>query len=423
MENQAGINNRLEMAVLSCMILNDELARKGLLALSPDDFEDANCVKVYAAIKAVHISGNIVDTTLVMNALDSSLVPFLGEILGAYGLESQFDSYVATIKERTRKRKLIAGLITIVERAKSGEDTVFSEAQELLNNLTSPLDAGMKQIKEFVPDAMCNIGSDEKGLRTGFTELDETIRGLCNGNLVIVAGRPSMGKSTFAANVAMNVAKDGNVVAYFSLEMTSVEITQRMLFGLSRRTEKEILNSAANGNMQAAEDVFRASETINDMKFFVNENTNLTVSKIEMECRKIAALEGRLDLAVIDYLGLVQSENTNGNRTRIQEVTEISHALKRLAKSLNCPIILVSQLNRNSEGRADHTPMLSDLSESGAIEADADIVLFPYRPWVFDKDRSPYEAELIVAKNRNGAVKKIPLVWHGDLFMFGNLYS
>jgi replicative DNA helicase len=420
MEINAG-SVQLERAVLSCMILNDELARKGLLALSPDDFEDVDNVKVFAAIKAVHVSGNVVDAAMVCSALDRNMTPYIGELLVAYGNDRQFDQYISNIKERTRKKRFVAGFTEILESAKRGEDTCFSNAQELLNTLTSPLDAGMKQIKEFVPDAVNEIGSKEKGIRSGFKELDETIRGLCKGNLIIVAGRPSMGKSTFAANIATNVAKDGHVVAYFSLEMTNIEITQRMLFGVARRSEKEILESAISGDGYAAQDVFYASEKINDMKFFVNENTNLTVSKIEMECRKIAALEGRLDLAVIDYLGLVQSENTSGNRTRIQEVTEISHSLKRLAKSLNCPIILVSQLNRNSEGRADHTPMLSDLSESGAIEADADVVLFPYRPWVYDRDRSQYEAELIVAKNRNGAVKKIPLVWHGELFMFGDL--
>ncbi len=417
MESNAG-SVQLEKAVLSCMILNDEYARKGLLALSPEDFEDNVNVKVYAAIKAVHASGNTVDATMVCSALDASLTPYIGELMTAFALESRFDQYVASLKDRTRKRKFISGFADILDAAKNGDDSCFSNAQELLNKLTSPLDAGMKQIKEFVPEAINEIGNSEKGIRSGFIELDETIRGLGKGNLIIVAGRPSMGKSTFAANIATNVAKNGNVVAYFSLEMTSIEITQRMLFSVSRRSEKEILSSAINGDSEAAQDAMLASERISDMKFFLNENTNLTVSKIEMECRKIAALEGRLDLAVIDYLGLVQSENTSGNRTRIQEVTEISHSLKRLAKSLNCPIILVSQLNRNSEGRADHTPMLSDLSESGAIEADADVVLFPYRPWVYDRERPQYEAELIVAKNRNGAVKKIPLVWHGELFMF-----
>ena len=420
MESQTG-SDKLEMAVLSCMIMNDELARKGLLALAPEDFINADCARVYAAIKIVHVSGNAVDVTLVSSALDQSLIPFLGEVITAYGIESQFDSYVSTIKERTRKRKLVSGLTEIIARAQDGDDACFSQAQELLNKLTSPLDAGMKRIGDFVPDAMYNIGSNEKGLRSGFYELDDTIRGLRKGNLIIIAGRPSMGKSTFAANIAANVARDGNIVAYFSLEMTSIEIAQRMLFGLSRRSEQEIVNDLKRGGADAAQDVMRASESISGFKFFLNENTNLTVSKIEMECRKIAALEGKLDLAVIDYLGLVQSENISGNRTRIQEVTEISHALKRLAKSLDCPIILVSQLNRNSEGRADHTPMLSDLSESGAIEADADVVLFPYRPWVYDRERSQYEAELIIAKNRNGAVKKIPLVWHGDLFMFSNV--
>lgn len=417
MESNAG-SVQLEKAVLSCMILNDELARKGLLALSQEDFEDDYNVRVFSAIKAVHASGNAVDAAMVCSALDSSLTTYVVDLMTACGFESRFDQYVSSLKERTRKKKFVEGFEKLLEAAKDGDDSIYSNAQELLNRLTSPLDAGMRQIGSYVPDAINEIGSSEKGIRSGFDELDQTIRGLCKGNLIIVAGRPSMGKSTFAANIATNVAKDGKVVAYFSLEMTSIEITQRMIYSVSRKSEQEILRSAVGTDTRAAEDAIRASEQISDMKFFVNENTNLTVSKIEMESRKIAALEGQIDLIVIDYLGLVQSENNKGDRTRIQEVTEISHSLKRLAKSLNCPIILVSQLNRNSEGRADHTPMLSDLSESGAIEADADVVLFPYRPWVYDRERPQYEAELIVAKNRNGAVKKIPLVWHGELFMF-----
>lgn len=411
-----------ECAVIASMLNNDTLADQGLALLEKDDFCDPECLRVFVGMQMLRADDKKVNMLSVGMFFtdDKKVLQNLVDISTSFYLESDFEYYISELKKETKNRRLISGLTTVLERAKRREAGAISEAQDLIDKLSSVEDFGMKVARDYVPEAINKIGSREKGIKTGFYDLDAVTKGLVKGNLIIVAGRPSMGKSTFAANIAMNVAKE-HVVAYFSLEMTSVEIVQRMIYGMSNISERAILKDIDDGNGDLVQEAIRSSNDISEMRLYLNENSNMTVSRIKFECKKIALLEKGLDLIVIDYLGLIQTEAGSANKTRQQEVTEITHALKRLAKELNVPIILVSQLNRNSEGRSDHTPMLADLSESASVEADADIVLFPYRPWVFDRERDQTEAELIVAKNRNGTVKKIPLYWSGETFTFKNL--
>ena len=412
-------NSTAEKAVISCMLQDERACEKGLLVLARDNFIDTDCAKVFSAIKIAHDQGFEVGLQSVSSILDNDFLDKLIEIAQELPTAANFEVYLKNLQAELRNRRFIHEFTAIVERAKQGDESVIADAQEALNGFTKDADTGLKPIRDFVVEAITNLGSQEKGIPTGFYDLDATTRGLCKGDLIIVAGRPSMGKSSFAANVATNVARDGHVVCYFSLEMTSVSIVQRMIFGMIGHSEKEITRDMNSDNPVVTQKVFEVQPDIENMKFYLNESSSVTVNKIALECKKVQALENKVDLIVIDYLGLIQSETKVS--TRNQEVAEISHALKRLAKELDCPIILVSQLNRNSEGRSDHTPMMADLSESGAVEADADVVLFPYRPWVYDKERNQSEAELIVAKNRNGETKKIPLYWQGDQFIFKNV--
>lgn len=409
-------NPTAEKAVISCMLQDESACEKGLLVLTRDNFLDPDCARVFSAIKIAHDQGFEVGVQSVSSILDNDFIDKLVDILMTLPTAANFEVYLKNLQDDLRNRKFVNEFTAIVERAKQGDSNIIADAQQALNGFTKDADTGLKPIRDFVVEAITKLGSQEKGIPTGFYDLDSTIRGLCKGDLIIVAGRPSMGKSSFAANIATNVAKDGHVVCYFSLEMTSISIVQRMIFGMIGHSEKEITRDMNSDNPVVTQKVFDVQPSIENMRFYLNESSSVTVNKIMLECKKVAALEGKVDLVVIDYLGLIQSETRVA--TRNQEVAEISHALKRLAKDLDCPIILVSQLNRNSEGRADHTPMMADLSESGAVEADADVVLFPYRPWVYDKERSENEAELIVAKNRNGETRKIPLYWQGDQFVF-----
>lgn len=418
-EEAGEINATTERAVISCMIMDNACAERCLLILSKNDFVDPDCIRIFSAIKVVHQSGGYIDLQSVCAVLEPDFTMKVVSVASELPTSANVDYYIKELQQASRNRRFVSEFTAIVERAKSGDDGFLSKAQDVLNELSKGVESGMRLARDFVPEAINKLGSQDKGIPTGFYDLDDSIRGLCKGDLIIVAGRPSMGKSSFAANIATNVAKDGHVVAYFSLEMTSVSIVQRMIYGLTNHSENEIVSDMKSDNPVITGKVFEAGQEIEPMKLYLNESSSVSVSKIALECKKLMTLEGTLDLVVIDYLGLIQTDGFGGSgKTRPQEVAEISHALKRLAKDLDCPIILVSQLNRNSEARSDHTPMLSDLSESGAVEADADVILFPFRPWVYDREIEPSEAELIIAKNRNGAVKKIPLYWKGDLFMF-----
>ena len=412
-------NSTAEKAVISCMMLDESACENALLALTREHFLDEDCARAFSAIQIAHKQGFEVGLQSVSSIVDVDFIPKLVEIYCCLPTAANFEVYLKTLQEEYRNRQFVNDFSEIVERAKQGDESIIAEAQQALYKYTKEIDSGLKPIRNFIAEAINKLGNQDKGIPTGFYDLDKTIRGLCKGDMIIVAGRPSMGKSSFVANVATNVALNGYVVCYFSLEMTSVSIVQRMIFGMIGHSEQEILYDMKSDNPVVAPKVFDAQPKIEDMKFYLNESTSVTVNKIILECKKVAALEGKVDLIVIDYLGLIQSEIKSA--TRNQEVAEISHSIKRLAKDLDVPVILVSQLNRNSEGRADHTPMMSDLSESGALEADADVVLFPYRPWVYDKEYSPNDAELIVAKNRNGETKKIPLYWQGEQFIFKNV--
>lgn len=412
-------NSTAEKAVISCMMLDESACENALLALTREHFLDEDCARAFSAIQIAHKQGFEVGLQSVSSIVDADFIPKLVEIYCCLPTAANFEVYLKTLQEEYRNRQFVQDFTAIVERAKQGDESIIAEAQQALYKYTKEIDSGLKPIRNFIAEAINKLGNQDKGIPTGFYDLDKTIRGLCKGDMIIVAGRPSMGKSSFVANVATNVALNGYVVCYFSLEMTSVSIVQRMIFGMIGHSEQEILYDMKSDNPVVAPKVFDAQPKIEDMKFYLNESTSVTVNKIILECKKVAALEGKVDLIVIDYLGLIQSEIKSA--TRNQEVAEISHSIKRLAKDLDVPVILVSQLNRNSEGRADHTPMMSDLSESGALEADADVVLFPYRPWVYDKEYSPNDAELIVAKNRNGETKKIPLYWQGEQFIFKNV--
>ncbi len=414
-------NSTAEKAVLSCMMQEESACEQGLLSLTREHFLNPDCARTFSAIQIAHAQGFEVGLQSVSSVLDADFTPTLVDIYVSTPTSANFEVYLKALKDGYRNRQFVSDFTALVERAKDGDEEIIADAQQALYKFTRDADTGLKPIKNYVAEAISKLGNQDKGIPTGFYDLDRTIRGLCKGDMIIVAGRPSMGKSSFVANVATNVALNGYVVCYFSLEMTSVSIVQRMIFGMIGHSEREILSDMTSDNPVVAPKVFETQPQIEDMKFYLNESTSVSVNKIILECKKIAAIEGRVDLIVIDYLGLIQSDVKSS--TRNQEVAEISHSIKRLAKDLDVPVILVSQLNRNSEGRADHTPMMSDLSESGALEADADIVLFPYRPWVYDKEYSPNEAELIVAKNRNGETTRIPLYWQGEQFIFKNAYK
>lgn len=341
---------------------------------------------------------------------------------------------IAAYAQIVREKSVLRQLIDIgTEIAGNGFNPEGRESRELLEWAEQQVfriaeqggrnKAGFLKIQEILKDAF--RGLEERrlseggitGTSTGFKDLDELTSGLQKSDLIIVAGRPSMGKTSFAMNIAEFVAlKTKRAVAIFSMEMAAVQLLNRMLCSLGKINQQRF----RNGDLEA-EEWFRLTSTaglLNDSKVFIDETPALSPAEVRARCRRLKR-EHDLSLIVIDYLQLMQVPGTRENRTN--EISEISRGLKALAKELNVPVIALSQLNRKLEERTDKRPVMADLRESGAIEQDADLILFIYRDEVYNKDTPQKgKAEIIIAKQRNGPIGKVDLAFNGMYTRFDN---
>ena len=283
----------------------------------------------------------------------------------------------------------------------------------------------MVPIRQVVMDTLENIERASKtkgnvtGLPTGFTDLDYKTSGFQNSDLILVAARPSMGKTAFVLNIAQYMAFKQNLsVAIFSLEMSKQQLMNRLLSMESRVNSQNM----RTGNLKDEDwsKLIESAGLIGDSKLIIDDTPGITVRELRSKCRKYK-LEHGLDIIMIDYLQLM-SGGGRGSDSRQQEISDISRSLKALARELNVPVVALSQLSRAVESRTDHRPMLSDLRESGAIEQDADVVMFIYRDDYYHKDSEMKGvAEIIIAKQRNGPIGTVNLVWLPDYTKFMNL--
>ena len=261
-----------------------------------------------------------------------------------------------------------------------------------------------------IQDAMISsldTTKSEKTIKTGFTLLDETIKGIKSEDLIFIAARPGMGKTSLALSISNNIAKD-HTILFFSLEMSAVQIAQKVLT-MSSEIEQEKIQISALTEFER-ELLTKSLDNISEYKLFLNDKSAISLSEIRAKIRSTPNVE----LVIIDYLQLIPPIVSKSNR--VQEISEITRTLKLMSMELGIPIICLSQLSRASEQRADHIPLLSDLRDSGSIEQDADIVLMLYRPYYYDKSDKvdPQEAQIIVSKNRHGVTRNIKLKWDGD---------
>lgn len=266
-------------------------------------------------------------------------------------------------------------------------------------------------------------GSDITGVPTGFIDLDKMTSGLQLGDLIIIASRPSIGKTAFAINIGENVAIDSGLpVAVFSMEMGGAQLAMRMLGSIGRLDQHRLRTGRLNDEDWPR--LTHAIQKMNDAQFYIDETPALTPIELRARARRLARQCGKLGLIIIDYLQLMSGNNTNFAENRASEISEISRNLKGLAKELNCPVIALSQLNRSLEQRPNKRPIMSDLRESGAIEQDADVILFIYRDEVYNPD-SPDKgtAEIIIGKQRNGPIGSIRLAFLGQFTKYDNYIS
>jgi len=294
------------------------------------------------------------------------------------------------------------------------EQSIFNASDDAIGDgligVSDFLNEAIEQIEEIE-----NQGTGLSGLATHFVDLDNTLAGLQEGNLIIIAARPSMGKSSLALNIATNAAKEKKTVAFFSLEMTKEELVQRVLF-----SEAKVSSGDARKGQLGPEKwsrVVEAASKVNTMPLYFDDASVITVTDIRAKSRRLKASK-KLDLIVVDYIQLMQG---NSRDNRQQEIAEISRNLKGLARELKVPIIAISQLNRAAEAREDKRPRLGDLRESGAIEQDADIVMMIYRDDYYNPaTEKPGVAEINIVKNRSGSTGRVNLYFSKEYTQFTN---
>ena len=420
-----------EQAALGCII-----NYKSQLALAEDVLKDNDFYwdkhkRIFSTIKALSRKDMNIDLITLLNELKVSDsidkcggVSYITELATNTVFSSNVESYVKIIKDKSDRRNLIrAGRELISKSYEEGEvesivSTVEDKIYKVINSKESEdiIDMGqsVEKVLTRIENNYCN-GGKILGNTTGFKEIDNTISGLQKGDFIIVAARPSMGKTAFALNIGQHASKSASV-GIFSLEMTTEQLMERLIS--SRSLVK--FGKIKTGKLDEAEfrKITDAANVLAKRKIFIDDkSTNL--SDIKAKCRNLKIKEG-LDVVIIDYLQLIEiSDKTN---SREQEIAKISRELKKLAKKLEITIVALSQLSRAPEQRTDHKPILSDLRESGSIEQDADVIFMLYRDEYYNKESEERNiAELIINKNRNGETKTIKLGWIGQYQRFATL--
>jgi replicative DNA helicase len=422
-------NIEAEQGLLGGIIAHPQTLTEVMEIIKHDDlYRDAHQL-IYNSIYSLFTRNESIDLITVINelktmdALDKvGGITYLTTIIQS-GLASNVKSYANIIKELSNKRKLIKIAQDLMQKGhdeKSKSKDILVTVEEEIFKISSTKENRMIKADELVGTTLQNIeklyntGGGMTGASTEFSEIDRITRGLQKQDLVILAARPSMGKTTLAENIASNVAKKSSVI-FFSLEMSNEQLMAKMLSADSMVKYENV----KSGQLQEEEwiKLSKSSALIANKKLFIDDTAARTVNEIKAQAKKIKLQHG-LDLIVIDYLQLMKG--TGGNRE--QEISGISQGLKAIAKELNCTVIALSQLSRACEQRVDKRPMLSDLRESGSIEQDADIVMFLYRDEYYNKETEEKNvAECIFGKNRNGRVGAVKLAWLGEYQKFGNL--
>jgi replicative DNA helicase len=409
-----------EQSVLGTVFLDPKQIVVLVDRLDNEDFFEQRHILIYQAMKDLHEENLTIDYASVASKLEQTQnLEKAGGKGYLFGLSdfvpsiSHLDTYISLVKDGSIKRQVIDVAGRILEIGYHGEidantyltraeEDIFALAQKRKTSDFAILQDIIEEVKEKAEKNRDKKGG-VTGLRTGFANLDQVTNGLQPEELIILAARPSMGKSAFAMNLALNVAKRNKdaqaYVAIFSLEMSNEQLVGRML-----SSEANVKNvKIKTGSMTPSEwQYFESGRLgISRLNIVFDDSAAVTVSEIRAKCRKLAQ-EGRLDFVVIDYMQLIKGDDKSGNRQ--EEVARISRSLKQMARELKIPILALSQLSREVEKREDKRPILADLRESGSIEQDADIVMFLYRPDYYkrDKEDPTGEVELIIAKNRQG---------------------
>lgn len=422
-----------EQSVIGAIIANPSVIPEVMELVKPEYFYSKQHRAIYSVILRMYTGGQPADLVTILNEIEKLNIfetsaegrRYLAEIANTLPSTANVASYCKIVSEKYLIRSLanVAGsILASIREGENDSQLLLDSAEQQIYDIRQGRDInGLVPISDAILEAYDRLGKisgpdKEKyiGARTGYTLLDSIISGLNKSDLIIIAARPAMGKTAFAMNIAVNVAKrtEKDVVT-FNLEMSKEQLALRML-----STESLVdSNRLRNGRITGDEWVNLATGAgyLSTLPMFIDDTAGMTVQQIKSKLRKVR----NLGLVVIDYLQLITTSSNYNNRA--VEVSEITRQLKIMAKELNVPVILLSQLSRGVESRTDKRPMLSDLRESGSIEQDADIVLFLYREAYYNKESTKQNiSECIIAKNRHGETGTVELIWDGRYTRFTN---
>ncbi|MFI3213830.1 MAG: replicative DNA helicase [Eubacteriales bacterium] len=424
-----------EQSVIASMILDSQAIIVASEIIGGDDFYNQQYGVLFESMVELNTAGRPVDLVTLQDKLKEKDVPpevssleFTRDIITAVPTSANIRHYANIVAEKSTLRRLIRLMQDIENTCYLGKESlevVLEDTEKRVFELVQKRNSGeFVPIRQIVANALDRIEAASKnrgnvtGIATGFLDLDFKTSGMQPADLVLIAARPSMGKTAFVLNIAQNVAfKLNETVAIFSLEMSKEQLVNRM-FSLESKVDAQHLR---NGNLDDMEweKLIESAGVIGDSNLIIDDTPGISISELRSKCRKYS-LEHDLKMIIIDYLQLMSGSGKSESRQ--QEISEISRSLKGLARELKVPVLALSQLSRAVEQRPDHRPMMSDLRESGAIEQDADVVMFIYRDDYYHKDSEKKGiAEIIIGKQRNGPIGTVDLVWLPEYTKFANL--
>ena len=425
-----------EQAIIGSMLTDKDAVISAIEVLKEEDFYREDNRAIYSAILNLYNRAEPVDIITVKAELEAmgkfeqvGGLEYLAELPEKVPTTANAQKYIKIVEEKSTLRNLIKTANEIIELGydptEEVEDIMENAEKKIFNIMQDKNQKGYSPLKDVLVESfnkleeLYNRKQHITGVPTGFTELDYKTAGLHGSELILIAARPAMGKSAFVLNIAANAAiKAKTPVVIFSLEMSKEQMVNRILCSEAMVDS----NKVRTGKLEEDDWVKLAGAIgpLSEAEIYIDDTPGISITEIRAKCRKLK-LEKNIGLVIIDYLQLVQGSNTRKNGSREQEISEISRSLKILAKEIGVPVIALSQLSRAVEQRPDHRPMLSDLRESGAIEQDADIVMFLYRDDYYNKDSEKKDiAEVIIAKHRGGSTGTVELIWMGNYTKFAN---
>jgi replicative DNA helicase len=431
-----------EMTILGGMLTDPVAIVDATMLLNADDFALDSHRKLYAVMAGLSELGHPIDIVTVSEELRRKReldsiggVAYLASLSEGLPRKLSIEAYVRIVRDKSLMRQLMAvcdgGMMEAADQSKIALDVLNDVSQRLVEISEHAITRSFSDIGAIVKGSFGSIdelykqGREVTGLATHYTEFDRKTSGLQESELIIIAARPSMGKTAWAINIAENAAvRGGKVVAVFSLEMSKESLLRRMLASQALVNSKAIQTGMLMSDDRAK--LVSGLEKLMESKIFIDDTPGITLAEMRAKARRLKQQQGQLDLIVIDYLQLMTGSNSNakGFENRTQEVSAISRGLKALAKEMKVPVVALSQLSRASEQRGgDKKPLLSDLRESGSIEQDADVVCFIHREEYYDRENEDLKgkAEIIIAKQRNGPTGSIQLAYLADYTRFENL--